>query len=226
MVAAGWPYVFVASAYSGSITEIDASTGAVLRVIPDSRFGPDAPRAMFVDGPDLFVADGYGGALTELDVASGAVVRVISGGEYDFVGPYAIAAYGPDLLVGDAGSGTTGSPSYVTEVDAATGALVRVVTGPRYHFYGPGAMALDGQDLFVLNDGSPASGGTLTPPPTTPSTSSAGSLTEIDATTGALVRVISGPRYDFSYQAAMAAGGPHVFVVGGGFSGTVTEFPA
>jgi len=147
----------------------------------------------------------------------GAVVRVISGGEYDLVGAYAIAAYGPYLFVGDAGDGTTGSPSYVTEVDALTGAPVRVVTGPQYKFYLPGAVASDGPDLFVLNEGSAAGNGTNT---------GVGSLTDIDAATGALVRVISGPKYDFTYEAAMAAAGPRVFVAGGGSSGTVTEFPA
>ena len=51
-----------------------------------------------------------------------------------------------------------------------------MAAGPRYQFADPGAIAVAGHDLWVANGGS-------------------NSVTEINADTGALVRVISAQRY-------------------------------
>jgi hypothetical protein len=65
------------------VTEIDAPTGALVRVISGARTGFDQPVALAPMPPDLFVA-GYEpvhhrGSVTEIDASTGAVVRVISG---------------------------------------------------------------------------------------------------------------------------------------------------
>jgi hypothetical protein len=66
-------------------------------------------------------------------------------------------------------------------------------------------MALAGGHLFVANGGV---GG--------------GSLTEVNASTGALVRAISGPAYKFSDATAMALAGGHLFVANE-YGGSLTE---
>jgi hypothetical protein len=51
---------------SGSVTEIEASTGALVRVLSGSEYQFDYPDAMAVAGTDLFVANNSGGSVTEL----------------------------------------------------------------------------------------------------------------------------------------------------------------
>jgi carbonic anhydrase len=71
-----------------------------------------------------------------------------------------------------------------------------VVSGSAYHFNYPEAMAMDRDDLFVANNA--GSGG--------------GSVTELNASTGALVRVVSGSVYKFNHPCAMAVAGGDLFV--------------
>ena len=59
-------------------------------------------------------------------------------------------------------------------------------------FNKPSAFALEGTDLFVANLG--------------------GSITEVDASTGAIVRVISGPGYHFDEPKSLGLGGGDLFV--------------
>jgi hypothetical protein len=57
-----------------------------------------------------------------------------------------------------------------------------VVSGPAYKFNDPVAMAVAGSDMFVANLGNSETG-------------AGSSVTELHASTGALVRVVSGPAY-------------------------------
>jgi hypothetical protein len=160
--------LFVGNGSGSSVTELDASTGALVRVLSSPAYKFSYPQAMAVAGRDLFVANATGNSVTELDASTGALVKVLSGPAYKFNGPEATAVAGDDLFVGNGGG------SSVTELDAFTGALVKVLSGPAYKFNEPQGMAVAGGDLFVANgDGN--------------------SVTELDASTGALVRVLSGP---------------------------------
>jgi len=65
--------LFVANLNGKSVTELNASTGALVRVVSD-QFG--GPYAMAVAGADLFVANHNGtGSVTELDASTGALVN-------------------------------------------------------------------------------------------------------------------------------------------------------
>jgi hypothetical protein len=50
-------------------------------------------------------------------------------------------------------------------------------------------------------------------------------VTELDAVTGTLIRVLAGPRYLFRVPTAITTDGAHVWVTNGN-SDSVTEFPA
>jgi hypothetical protein len=50
-------------------------------------------------------------------------------------------------------------------------------------------------------------------------------VTELDAATGAPIRVLTGPRYKFNWPAGIAADGTRIWVINNGGS-SVTEFPA
>ncbi len=174
------------------LTELDASTGALVRVIAGARYGFNEPDAMVLDGPELFVASSD--CVTELNASTGAFVKVLPGSRYGFAGtPNGMAVYGPDLFVTRFGSGS------VAELNASTGALVRVISRPNWFL--SGGVTLDGLDLFVPGAAiSPENG-----------LQAAGSLVEINASTGALVRVISGPQWRFRDPFATASDGPDVF---------------
>ena len=125
--------VFGGTNSPGSVTELDASSGVVVRVFSGPAF--DGPDAMAVVGPDLFVANSASNSLSEVAVSNGALVRVISGTAYGFDQPLALAVSGADLFVANGANGT--GPGSVTEVGTSTGALVRLLSGS-----GPGSRAL------------------------------------------------------------------------------------
>ena len=72
---------------SGSITELNASTGALVRVLSAPEYHFDVPDAVTLSGPYLFVANlashltNFGntgpGLVTEVAAATGALVRAL-----------------------------------------------------------------------------------------------------------------------------------------------------
>lgn len=82
-----------------------------------------------------------------------------------------------------------------------------MLKGHRYGFNGPGAIASDGTHVWVANSG----GG--------------GSVTELDAATGHLLKLFSKSSYQFAAPCAVAPGRSHVWVANCN-SDSVTEFPA
>lgn len=79
-------------------------------------------------------------------------------------------------------------------------ALVKVLNSPAHQFSGVNALAVDGADLFVSNNGD------------YPSNNFGGSVTEVDAATGRLVRVFGSDQYNVSYPQALAVSGSDLFV--------------
>jgi DNA-binding beta-propeller fold protein YncE len=179
-IAAGGGHVWVASAGANSVTEIDAATGALVRVISAPRYRLDTtvyPPAIAVAGNRVWVTDGNSDALTEIDAATGALVRVISDRRYQLNGPDAIAVANGRAWVVNVDS------SSVTEIDAATGALIRVV--PRLPNV-PFGIAAEGDGAWlVTNLGVKAVDGSRPD----------GSVAELSAGSGRLVRNIGGPPF-------------------------------
>lgn len=97
-----------------------------------------------------------------------SAVRVFGWG-FKFI--TAMAVSGPDLFVANEGTNT------VDELAVSTRALVRVISGPGY-FDNPAGMVALGGHVFVVNTGTGKD---------------KGYLTELDAATGALVRLVRAP---------------------------------
>jgi hypothetical protein len=145
------PDLFVANTGglgTSSLSEVDISSGKLVRSIsaPEYRFA--GPRAMLLEGATLFVVNTLGRSVTEVNAATGGLVRVLSGPGYGFNRPLAMVLDGPDLFVANE---SLGGPGSLTEVNAATGAPVKVLSGRQYGFDEPQALALDGTELFVAN---------------------------------------------------------------------------
>jgi hypothetical protein len=199
---------------TGSVTEINATTGALIRAITASRYDLYQPTAITIRGNTVWIANSsfnsYGTnntSVTEINATTGALIRVITARRYDLLGPVGITTRGNTVWV--ANSGATGEQiGSVTEINATTGALVRVVAGSRYQLDGPTGIAITGNTVWVANGGS---------------------VTEINATSGALIRVITARRYQLNGLIGIAATGNAVLTATdpeGGNVQTVTEINA
>jgi DNA-binding beta-propeller fold protein YncE len=92
----------VGNARGGSVTELNAATGAPIRVLTESGYGFNGPSAIALDGTRVWVTnDPYnsGGSVTELNAATGAPIRVLTGPSYPFSGLGAIATDGTRVWV-------------------------------------------------------------------------------------------------------------------------------
>jgi outer membrane protein assembly factor BamB len=156
--------LFVANA--SSVLEMRASTGALVRLIPDQHGDFNDPVAITSSGNVILVlnagrpAASVAGSITELNARTGALLRTIKGASFAFDNPAALTVAGPDAYVADKNDNS------MTEVDVASGRLVRVVAGE----------GLDAPDGIAVQDGK-----------IWVSNSAANSATEIDAATGVAV---------------------------------------
>ena len=98
-------------------TEVNTTTGALIRVIAGQGYQLADPGVIAADGGHVWVADAGADAVTEIDAATGAVVRVISAPRYRLdttVYPPSIAVAGDRVWV------TDGNSDALTEIDATT----------------------------------------------------------------------------------------------------------
>jgi hypothetical protein len=190
----------------GSVIELDASTDAVLKTIPGTKAGITYPVSIAASGAFVWIVDaGYKGGLggvTRIDTRDGSSFTKTGGG-YGFVRPAAIAVSGSHVWV--LNDPYRGSLS-VTEMNASDGSWVQTLSGPQYGFgsyvslfgYRPEGIAAAGNRVWVADP----NGGT----------DGHGAVTEINARTGALVRVLSGSPYNLSTPNAVAAAGSQVWI--------------
>jgi hypothetical protein len=133
-----------------SVTELNASDGRTVRVLPAARLGIRDPAAAVADGNDLWIASDPmtgSGSITEVNAATGKLIRVVSGPRSGIRSPSDIAIDGNDLWI--AGAALDGNV-LVTELSATTGALVRVLP-----LRGSGSDVTDitaaGSDIWIAN---------------------------------------------------------------------------
>jgi DNA-binding beta-propeller fold protein YncE len=143
MVAVG-SRLFVLSA-AGLLTEWETSSGALIRVVSGARYGFAHPSAIVAARSHLWITNRSGDSLTEVDAGTGSWVRTVSGSEYSFDEPSGIAFDGAHLWVADSGS------NEVTEIDPASGALIRVINSGKYGLNTPAPMTSWGAIVYVVS---------------------------------------------------------------------------
>jgi DNA-binding beta-propeller fold protein YncE len=186
-------HLWVVNSTNQSVTELDASTGALVQVVPVNAYGFDDPLAVSSDGTHVWVANMQSGSVSELDASTGALVQVLSGPSYDFgFGDFsgeadAISSDGIHVWVANSANDS------VTELDASTGALVQVISGSSVGLKEPFAVSSDGTHVWVTDRTN-------------------NSVTELAASTGALVRVRSDSTYGFNFPSGVSSDGTHVWV--------------
>jgi hypothetical protein len=124
-----------AKLYGGSVTQIDAATGKIVRMIgtPAYHFFGHI-SAIDSDGTHVWVVNGTvgtrngqrGDTVTELSATNGALIRVVRLHDSLYSDPVGVVSNGVDVWITDTGGGATGIGS-VIELDASTGAVVRVI---------------------------------------------------------------------------------------------------
>jgi DNA-binding beta-propeller fold protein YncE len=72
-------HVWVANLVGNSVTELSASTGALIKVIRGSICGFSEVEGIATGGTHVWVANLGGNSVTELSASTGALVRVIGG---------------------------------------------------------------------------------------------------------------------------------------------------
>ena len=223
----------VSRPYPSAVIEINASDGAVVRVITGEQYRLNWGGAIATNGRDVWVTNSFRNSVTEFSASTGALVRVMTSFKYGFDAPVGIAVSGPDVWVTNRAGGS------MTEINARTGAVERLLQSPAYPLQQAGQVVTGGGRIWVRSNagiteidastgllvgslalfGAMASDGThlwVTGPPS--------SVIELDEATGAQLAVISGPSYGFDDPSAIHSNGSDVWVTDP-ILDMVTEFP-
>ena len=203
-----------------SVTEISAGNGSLVRIlrIPDSVNVHGWPTAMVLTGTRLWGATpetcrpycGPGAtiypSLIEFNPSDGSYVRVLM--KNSMQDPIALAGDGAHIWFAASTVSSNNSAGAVAEFNASDGQQIWSVPATIYNDQQSGTSAVsiayaDGR-LWIANGQS---------------------VTELNASTGKPIRVLSGEAYHFTGEPAIAVAGTHVFVVNGD-GNSVTEIDA
>ena len=93
--------VWVANGGGKSVTQLNASTGKLVRVVSGSSDEFAFPDAITSDAAYVWVANYRGQAVLEINAITGALVKVHSGSPYGLSGPDAITSDGSHVFTGN-----------------------------------------------------------------------------------------------------------------------------
>jgi hypothetical protein len=94
MIQAG-SYIWVASCKGNSVTEINASTKQIVRILNGASYGFNCPIALAYDGTHIWVSNSS--SLVQLNASTGARIMTLTGS--NIPGPTALAVVGSNLWV-------------------------------------------------------------------------------------------------------------------------------
>jgi streptogramin lyase len=236
--------VWVTNEADNSVSEINASTGTLVKMLRGKTFGFDQPRAIVHISTHLFVANAND-TVSVITAATSAAAGVLSGKGYGFDNPVALAKSGSKLLVLSAG--TAGATGTLSVVDSASHAVIAKVQDAS--FVGSVAVAATKSRAYIANDGNSVtdvnlSTDTVTDVITDPgivgpdgiavsdgsvwvSDSGSNAATQIDASTDTVTQTVNDPSYGFSSPSVAIASAGNVFMASPfGTSPMVTKLSA
>lgn len=191
VLATDGPDAWVANTGTASVIELNVRTGKEIRNVGGPHFQLYDPDAIVASGGDVWVANASSDSLTVFTARHGRLVKVLSGSKSHFGEPLGLVVAGRRAFV----LGRDGT--VVVEIDTTSLRDVRVLRGAAYHFDHATALVLCGRDVWVL------------------STGHGGALTELSATTGAIVRVVGARRARLDDPTSIAASGDDLWVGNG-----------
>ena len=167
--------VWVTNPTNSTVTEVNAATLTVAHVVSTDVGDFSSPDGVTVNGSALFVANAGSNSVSVLSSTMGALIQNIGNtslnGGYGFDAPATLLSWGSYVYV----TSPPGDSPMVTQIQALSGDSIWMMcnTNDAFHFLAPSALALDGSDLWVANAGN-------------------NTLTEMNATRGALIRDVPG----------------------------------
>jgi hypothetical protein len=173
-------HIFVANSGSNSVTELNASNMSLVKVLRGKdgagSYALQGPVGMVAEGGNVWVTDRAGKSVTELSGVTGKVLQVVPNISGYLPSPGAIA-YGDGYFFIASPPGSSPMVTQLVPKEPARLPWMMCNGNAAYTFSNPQALVVFGRDLWVVNEG--GAGGPL-----------GNSLTEMDAVTGALVRVV------------------------------------
>lgn len=175
-----------------SVIELNARSGSLVRVFKGAQYGFNGPADVVVRESRVWVTSGwgpryttvqastqpnqYGGSVTELNANSGAVDRVIKSKADDFYGSAGVVLVGSRVWIANSYGNT------LTELNVTNDSLVRVIKTNRDDYSGgPSVIVVSGSHVWALDGSFLLSA---------QSDLWGSSLTEINASSGSIVRTI------------------------------------
>ncbi len=180
---------WVANTGTSSVIELDEANGAELQNVGGSQYKLDDSDGMLAYGPNLWVSNVSCDCVTELHQGGGALVRVLSGPDYRFQTPAGLVAASGHVFVLDQ------LGNRLVELDETSGHRIAWLTAAKYHLVHTTAMVVVHGDVWTANGGGD------------------GTLTEIDAATGGVVRIVQADAVDADGPDALAAYGGDLWVL-------------
>ena len=138
-VSSDGTHVWVTSVASNTVSEIEASSGTVIRTI---RVG-EYPVSVSSDGTYVWVTNwalGTDSTVSEIEASSGTVIRTIRVGDY----LQGVSSDGTHVWVANSASDT------VSEIEASSGTVIRTIRVG----YSPEGVSSDGTHVWVANSAS------------------------------------------------------------------------
>jgi outer membrane protein assembly factor BamB len=181
-VSRGHVWVVNGRVGANSVTELNASNGSLVRVLDSPAYGFVDPGAIAVSEGRVFVVNANGDSVTEINASNGSLIRIfnahagccaLSQSTFEWAEPMALAVSGSHLWIGDEHAFANGGTevSSLVELNTNNGSVIRVVKGRAYDLSIPREILINDGHLWVENGYN--------------------SVTELNANTGALERVIS-----------------------------------
>jgi hypothetical protein len=118
--------------YGGSVTEFNANSGAVVRVIKSKADHFYGSAGVALEGSHAWIANSYGNTLTELNASNGSLVRVIKTNRDDYSGGPSVIVVSRSHLWALDGSFLLSAQSdlwgsSLTELNSSNGSIVRTI---------------------------------------------------------------------------------------------------
>jgi streptogramin lyase len=237
--------VWVTNEADNSVSEVNASSGALVKMLTAKSFGFDQPSAIVHIGAHLFVAN-VNNTVSIITASTSANAGILSGKSYGFAHPVALAKSGGKLLVLSAGA--SGSSGALSVVDSASHRVIANVKDAS--FVGADAIAASASDAYIADDGSDSvtdvnlSTDSVSDVITDPgivgpdgvaisdgsvwvSDNGSNAASQIDATTDTVVQTANDSSYGFSNPSVAIASDGNVFIASPlGASPMVTKLSA
>lgn len=192
-----------------ALIELNASNGSLVRIFKTGVDGLNGSLNLTATRSDVWVTNAYpyGSSVSEINSTTGSLVRVIRSRAGDLTAPDGIAVSGANVWIANIRQGDNS----VTELRTSNGSFVRNIKARAGKFNGLLGIAAKGRHVWVTNGNGYESGGNTN------------SVSELNATTGSLVRVIKAKTDGLYGPTAIVANGSKLWVLN---TNSVTELNA